>query len=81
VRGPISFGGRTVRLKPNCPSRRRISCSSAISMRLRTIAVRWSGGSRARRGLAGRLSQVKAQTMAPSRNTIAASPAPVRMVR
>ncbi len=76
---PTTRGTLPARLKLNCPSRRRMSCSSAISMRLRITPFRWATGMAAKRGLIWAVPAEKAQTTSPSWKTIPASPSPVRM--
>ena len=54
-----TFAGRlSVRLKLNCPSRRRMSCSRAISMRLRSSAVALLRRQQRARGSSGGVSGV-----------------------
>ena len=64
-RSATSNGTWSVRLKLNRPSRMRMSCSSAISMRPRRMTSRFSGGRARARGSSGGVSQVNAATTKP----------------
>ena len=80
-RAPTRVGASSERLKLNCPSRRRMSCCSATSMRWRSIRARCSGDRVRARESSGAVSQVNEDVTNPSRKTIAPSPAPVRIER
>ena len=80
-RDSTRWGGSSLRLKLNCPSRRRMSCSSASSIRVRRNWSRLSAVNVRTRGSSGPESQVKAVTTSPSRKTMAPCPAAARIVR